>query len=777
MNLRALRSSICGCLLFGLACVAAADEETPPPIDPCIADAIECGKNTAEDVAPLRGELTQFLQTIVLTAAVPGYDPDATADLQSLAADNPVDGNLNFDDLARRATVRAAECAALGDDADAACKGVVTGTTASVYLRAKQFRRSMSLLDFAGFDSQSTDYVAGGAACQTVAVKVRDPIPKFLPCVDQFGQGSTGETPIDFSISTDCSDSYANVAQGHNKTFNIGAHRNNCARRVFRFDIADLRHVTQARLNSFLPTGFDEMIVHVNGHLVYMKTLVEYSVILERARTANGLVNTRCFFGGGGVNSCGDGAVRGRCLEYGSCSYGRDGENRVCARRQCDRTRPESTIIRNILPFLRNGRNEITVERLGGPRSFRIDGVITWDPAYYNWRQRAPNYPLCADLSSPGGCADTGKVLECLFEENERCAAPVREYRCDSEAPTQNIISCGPIDNSVCGDLDFDENGKPTTPCVPSIAAADNQGDFGAAISFLEIARQTGRYYDEDSGRWFGGAANFCRDKVAFGLSDCCNTQVSPGNSNNDLTYALIDNAAANAANFAGSTYVYDALAMSDSGIGDFLTQKLFPSHPGLAGGELFTPQVSFYGVQVSYFGGQFAVAFDPVSFAVAVAIHFITQMLACEQEEQILGLKRGRKLCHGVGEWCSSDTLFGCSEEKEGYCCYNSKLARIVSEQSRVQLARDWGPPWSPNCAGLTKADLESLDWERMDLSEFIADIVPQNIDADSQSARFVPVNEAQIRDSIDRQSNDPVEDTDECKDEHGAFIANTPC
>ena len=239
----------------------------------------------------------------------------------------------------------------------------------------------------------------------------------------------------------------------------------------------------------------------------------------------------------------------------------------------------------------------------------------------------------------------------------------------------------------------------------------------------------------------------------------------------------LIDNTIANAANFAGSTYVYDVLAMSDSGFANFLTQKLFPAHPGLAGGELFTPQFSYYGVQVSYFGGQFAVAFDPVSFAFAVALHFITQLLECEESEQILALKRGRDLCHGVGSWCSSDTPFGCREEKEGYCCYNSKLARIVSEQSRTQLRRDWGPPWGPNCAGLTQADLESLDWERMDLSEFIADIVPQNIDADSQSAKFTPVNEVQIRDSIDRQSNDPAEDADHCKDEHGAFLANTPC
>ena len=52
--------------------------------------------------------------------------------------------------------------------------------------------------------------------------------------------------------------------------------------------------------------------------------------------------------------------------------------------------------------------------------------------------------------------------------------------------------------------------------------------------------------------------------------------------------------------------------------------------------------------------------------------------------------------------------------------------LGRIVQEQGRQQLARDWGTPQSPNCVGFTTTEIAALDWSRFDLSEFYASIVP---------------------------------------------------
>jgi conjugal transfer mating pair stabilization protein TraN len=52
--------------------------------------------------------------------------------------------------------------------------------------------------------------------------------------------------------------------------------------------------------------------------------------------------------------------------------------------------------------------------------------------------------------------------------------------------------------------------------------------------------------------------------------------------------------------------------------------------------------------------------------------------------------------------------------------------LARILNEQGRAQLGRSWGGAESPDCSGFTVAQLQSLDFSRMDLTEFYAEIAP---------------------------------------------------
>jgi conjugal transfer mating pair stabilization protein TraN len=52
--------------------------------------------------------------------------------------------------------------------------------------------------------------------------------------------------------------------------------------------------------------------------------------------------------------------------------------------------------------------------------------------------------------------------------------------------------------------------------------------------------------------------------------------------------------------------------------------------------------------------------------------------------------------------------------------------LARIVNEQGRVQIGKGWGGAQSPDCSGFTVAQLQTLDFAAMDLSEFYASLVP---------------------------------------------------
>lgn len=116
-----------------------------------------------------------------------------------------------------------------------------------------------------------------------------------------------------------------------------------------------------------------------------------------------------------------------------------------------------------------------------------------------------------------------------------------------------------------------------------------------------------------------------------------------------------------------------------------------------------------------------------------------LSGILNCEQAEQVLAMKRDSRLCHSVGSYCSSRTpiIKVCVEKTESYCCFNSRLARILNEQGRAQIARSWGSAERPDCGGFSLAQLQSLDFSRMDLSEFYAEIAPTLPDAGAMRAR----------------------------------------
>jgi hypothetical protein len=109
------------------------------------------------------------------------------------------------------------------------------------------------------------------------------------------------------------------------------------------------------------------------------------------------------------------------------------------------------------------------------------------------------------------------------------------------------------------------------------------------------------------------------------------------------------------------------------------------------------------------------------------VVLMVIQAFLACDIPEIQTQMKLGAPgLCHHVGSYCSAEVfLIGCVTTRQQYCCFNSKLAKIIQEQGRPQVGRGWGTPQAPDCAGLTIAELGQIDFSKMDLSSFFADIV----------------------------------------------------
>jgi len=103
--------------------------------------------------------------------------------------------------------------------------------------------------------------------------------------------------------------------------------------------------------------------------------------------------------------------------------------------------------------------------------------------------------------------------------------------------------------------------------------------------------------------------------------------------------------------------------------------------------------------------------------------INILIQIIwACEEEEFELGVKRELKSCHFVGSYCADKVLGSCIEKRDSYCCYSSPFARIVQEQGRPQIGQGFGSAKKPECGGLSVAVIEQLDWDQIDLSEWVA-------------------------------------------------------
>jgi len=99
--------------------------------------------------------------------------------------------------------------------------------------------------------------------------------------------------------------------------------------------------------------------------------------------------------------------------------------------------------------------------------------------------------------------------------------------------------------------------------------------------------------------------------------------------------------------------------------------------------------------------------------------------LISCKDDEKKLAKLRKQDRCHYIGEYCSKKLkIIGCIQHKKSYCCFNSKLARIINEQGRSQLGKGWGNAKSPQCKGFTPEEFQKLDFSKLDLSEFFGDI-----------------------------------------------------
>ncbi len=97
-----------------------------------------------------------------------------------------------------------------------------------------------------------------------------------------------------------------------------------------------------------------------------------------------------------------------------------------------------------------------------------------------------------------------------------------------------------------------------------------------------------------------------------------------------------------------------------------------------------------------------------------------------CNSEEKALGKAKSNKLTVSVGEFCSKKVLGVCLEKKRSYCQFDSKLAQIVQQQGRNgQLRIGFGSAKSPDCRGITVDELQKIQFDRLDFTNFYEDLM----------------------------------------------------
>jgi len=122
--------------------------------------------------------------------------------------------------------------------------------------------------------------------------------------------------------------------------------------------------------------------------------------------------------------------------------------------------------------------------------------------------------------------------------------------------------------------------------------------------------------------------------------------------------------------------------------------------------------------------------------------------LAACNSNEMAIGKAKAKKVTVIVGERCDRQVLGACIQKSQVYCVFEGKLARIIQEQGRRdQLGVKFGSGNSPDCRGITVPELQKIDFDKINFSDFYEDLMK------NQKVPDTAVQVKQIKDRIAAQ------------------------
>ena len=116
---------------------------------------------------------------------------------------------------------------------------------------------------------------------------------------------------------------------------------------------------------------------------------------------------------------------------------------------------------------------------------------------------------------------------------------------------------------------------------------------------------------------------------------------------------------------------------------------------------------------------GSLSTAFTVIGMALATwqILNIIAQLIlgGCNHSDLELMAKKKMGLCHYVGSYSEGGGLLSKKNKFKVYCCFNSPIARKLTEMARAT----WGTPEHPDCSAIRIDELQNINWTRADWSE----------------------------------------------------------
>lgn len=145
----------------------------------------------------------------------------------------------------------------------------------------------------------------------------------------------------------------------------------------------------------------------------------------------------------------------------------------------------------------------------------------------------------------------------------------------------------------------------------------------------------------------------------------------------------------------------------------------VFQSVAETGGQVLFTAAVENFMLALNVIGWIYT--------AYQVTKMLLEMLLACDQKEMEASIHKNQKSCFTIDtERCVKYLNVGftkkCVKKATDMCCYNSMLSRVIMQQAYPQLGID---PIAEKCVGLSITQIQQLDFDKIDLTEWINDAV----------------------------------------------------